>query len=152
MKVLHRLGLIILLDSYYGEYHFQGFTPYDFELRKGSQVEIKDVAIYGTRYITQDDPLLITQIARNLPDFHDTGKYHILLQHFEIAGQMKNVPGIPLSALNLLKKKTLDVPKQFPPLKQLSPAVFFLLRDIKSYYQALMEKEYFFSIKLNKLH
>lgn len=105
LKVLHRLGLIILLDSYYEEAKFNGFTPYNDDLRSGSTLDLDDVRIYGTRYFSQDDITLINRIAENIPDYEKTGKYHILVQHFGIAGQMKNVPGMPISVVNKLKKK-----------------------------------------------
>lgn len=103
IKILADLGLIILLDTESDVPNPDLFKSFDFKSRKGGKIEIKDAVIYGTRFLREKQELFLPAIKDSIP--FDDNKYHILLQHFGIAGQMNNVPGINYAKIKILKQK-----------------------------------------------
>jgi DNA repair exonuclease SbcCD nuclease subunit len=100
LKVCSKLGLLILLDADFqapSEYVFQ---PYDFEQLKGGKIKIKNVVIYGSRYLGEKPISALSVIRKGIKK--ERGIYNILLQHFGVEGQIKNVPGVPLEILRPL--------------------------------------------------
>ena len=100
LKVCAKLGLIILLDANIKSSTEHVFQPYDFEQRRGGKVQIKNAMIYGSRYLGEKPISPLSIIRKGIKK--ERGIYNILLQHFGVEGQMKNVPGISLDSLNPL--------------------------------------------------
>lgn len=100
LKVCAKLGLLILLDANIQSSTGQVFQPYDFEQRTGGKVHIKNAIIYGSRYLGEKPISPLSIIRKGIKK--ERGIYNILLQHFGVEGQMKNVPGISLDLLNPL--------------------------------------------------
>ena len=117
LKVLHNLGLLILLDIDFERFPEEGFRPYDEKTKTGSVLQIGNVKIFGTSFIKHDFPEFIQLCYHHLPDPGDLGDptnlgdpdkshtFNIFLQHFGIAGQMKNVPGKPYELIKNLRRK-----------------------------------------------
>ncbi|MFX0071139.1 MAG: exonuclease SbcCD subunit D [Candidatus Hermodarchaeota archaeon] len=103
LKVLANLGMIILLDANLDNGTNDVFRNYDFQLNKGGKIQIKNAIIYGTRYLGAELDKYLPKIFNAIKT--DKECFHILLQHFGIEGQMKNVPGIKLQKVNLLRDK-----------------------------------------------
>lgn len=103
LKLIAYLGLIILLDADLEAAPEDIFLPYNFQINKGGKIQIKNVIIYGNRYIGQapEDYLEKIRTAINKED----NLFIILLQHFGIEGQMKKIPGINLEKAEALKDK-----------------------------------------------
>ena len=100
LKVCAKLGLIILLNADLQAPSDKIFQPYDFEQVKGGKIQIKNVVIYGSRYLGEKPTSALSIIRKGINK--ESGIYNILLQHFGVEGQMKNVPGVPLEILNPL--------------------------------------------------
>jgi DNA repair exonuclease SbcCD nuclease subunit len=100
LKVCAKLGLIILLDANIQSSSEHVFQPYDFEQRTGGKVQIKNTVIYGSRYLGEKPISPLSIIRKGIKK--ERGFYNILLQHFGVEGQMKNVPGLSLDSLNPL--------------------------------------------------
>jgi exonuclease SbcD len=100
LKVCAKLGLLILLDVNIQSSTELVFQPYDFEQRMGGKVQIKNAMIYGSRYLGEKPIASLSIIRKGIKK--ERGIYNILLQHFGVEGQMKNVPGISLDLLNPL--------------------------------------------------
>ncbi|TFH30443.1 MAG: hypothetical protein E4G98_02060 [Promethearchaeota archaeon] len=117
LKVLHNLGLLILLDIDLERFPKEGFRPYDEKTKTGSVLQIGNVKIFGTSFIKHDFPEFIQHCYHHLPDpgnqddptnLDHTDKsrtFNIFLQHFGIAGQMKNVPGKAYELIKNLRRK-----------------------------------------------
>ena len=104
LKFIENLDLIILLDANINENPEEMFQPYNFETRKGGKIKIRNIMIYGVRYLGQTIGMeQIRKISSGI-DPND-GLYHILIQHFGIKGQMKHVPGVNYLNLNPLKDR-----------------------------------------------
>ncbi len=104
LKFITNLDLIILLDADINENPEAIFRRYDFETRKGGKIRIRNVMIYGVRYLGQT--IGMEQFKRISSGIEpNDGLFHILIQHFGIKGQMKNVPGINYLCLNPLKDR-----------------------------------------------
>jgi len=103
LKLLARLGLIVLLDGNLDLPPDQVFQPYDFTGRKGGKIQVKNVMIYGTRYLGEKPVEHLSRIRKAID--RDDGLFHILLQHFGIQGQMEGVPGINLELIQHLKHR-----------------------------------------------
>jgi DNA repair exonuclease SbcCD nuclease subunit len=103
LKLLASLGLIILLDADLEAPPMEMFKPYNFKTRKGGKIQIKNVMIYGTRYLGEKPISYLSKIRKGIQN-HD-GLFHVLLQHFGIEGQMKNVPGVNINYIQPLKHR-----------------------------------------------
>jgi len=103
LKFLASLGLIILLDANIADLPEQMFPKYDFALKKGGKIRVKSAMIYGTRYLGQNPEEYLPKIRDAIKI--DDGLFHILIQHFGIRGQMKNVPGIEFQKVQILKDR-----------------------------------------------
>ena len=103
LKLLASLGLIILLDANLEAPPMEMFKPYNFKTRKGGKIQIKNVMIYGTRYLGEKPISYLSKIRKGIQN--DDGLFHILIQHFGIEGQMKNVPGINIDYIQPLKHR-----------------------------------------------
>ncbi len=103
LKLISSLGLIILLDGNLDAPTENVFKPYDSFLKKGGKIQIKNVMIHGIRYIGQEPVEYLPKIKESIKK--EEGIFNILLQHYGIEGQMKNVPGIRLENVNQLKNR-----------------------------------------------
>ncbi len=103
LKLISSLGLIILLDANLEDSPEELFKVYDSSLKKGGKIQIKNVMIHGIQYIGQDPIKYLPKIKNAIKKEH--GVYNILLQHYGIKGQMKNVPGVKLEDIELLKDR-----------------------------------------------
>ena len=103
LKLLASLGLIILLDADVDLPSDQIFKEYDFKTRKGGKIRIKDVIIYGTRYLGQNPVEYLLKLKDGIEK--DDDLFHILLQHFGIKGQMEQVPGVDYRRIQILKNR-----------------------------------------------
>ena len=103
LKLISSLGLIILLDANLDDPPEELFKLYDSSLKKGGKIQIKNVIIYGIQYIGQDPVKYLPKIKSAIKK--ENGLYNILLQHYGIKGQMKNVPGVKLENIELLKDR-----------------------------------------------
>jgi DNA repair exonuclease SbcCD nuclease subunit len=79
------------------------FKPYDFRLRKGGKIQVKNVVIYGTRYLKEKPEDYLLTLKEGI--IKDDGNFHILLQHFGIKGQMEQVPGVNYEKIKHLKER-----------------------------------------------
>jgi DNA repair exonuclease SbcCD nuclease subunit len=104
LKFIANLDLVILLDANINENPEEMFQLYNFKTRKGGKVRIRNVMIYGIRYLGQT---MGTEQFRRISSGIDPndGLFHILIQHYGIKGQMKNVPGVHYLSLNPLKDR-----------------------------------------------
>ncbi len=100
LKLCANLGLIVLLDADLQAPTNLIFKPYDFEKCEGGKIQIKNVVIYGTRYLGEAPVSTLSQIRKAIKK--EKGKFNILMQHFGIEGQMANVPGIQLELISPL--------------------------------------------------
>lgn len=103
LKFLASLGLIVLLDSDNNASPEQIFKSYDFQARKGGKIQIKNIVIYGTRYLKEKPEDYLLTLKEGI--IKDDGNFHILLQHFGIEGQMENVPGVRYEKIKHLKDR-----------------------------------------------
>ena len=103
LKFLASLGLIVLLDSDNNASPEQMFKPYDFQFRKGGKIQIKNIVIYGTRYLKEKPEDYLLTLKEGI--IKNDGNFHILLQHFGIEGQMENVPGVKYEKIKHLKDR-----------------------------------------------
>ena len=104
LKFISNLDLMILLDANVNENPEKIFQPYNFETKKGGKIKIKDVMIYGVRYL--DQTIGTEQFKKISSGINpNDGLFHILIQHFGIKGEMKNVPGVNYLSLNPLKDR-----------------------------------------------
>jgi len=103
LKLLASLGLIILLDADVELPPDEMFKEYDFKTRKGGKIRIKDVIIYGTRYLGQNPVEYLLKLKDGIEK--DDDLFHILLQHFGIKGQMEQVPGVNYRRIQILKNR-----------------------------------------------
>jgi len=103
LKLLASLGLIILLDADVELPSDEIFTEYDFKTRKGGKIKIKDVIIYGTRYLGQNPAEDLLKLKDGI--VKDDDLFHILLQHFGIKGQLEHVPGVDYRRIQMLKDR-----------------------------------------------
>ena len=103
LKLLNSLGLIILLDADLDADYEEIFKPYNFAIKIGGKIQIKDVVVYGSRYLGERPISSLPKIRRAIDN--DRGLFNVLLQHFGIEGQMDNVPGIKLEEIQLLKHR-----------------------------------------------
>jgi len=103
LKIISRIGLIILLDADLESSTDQMYLPYDFKTQKGGKIQIKDVVVYGNKYIGEKPIEYFPKIRDAI--IKDDGLFHVLLQHFGIQGQMKNVPGVELKIVRTLKDR-----------------------------------------------
>jgi len=93
----------VLLDSDNNASPEELFKPYDFQARKGGKIQIKNVVIYGTRYLKEKPEDYLLTLKEGI--IKDDGNFHILLQHFGIEGQMENVPGVKYNKIKHLKDR-----------------------------------------------
>ncbi len=103
LKLLASLGLIILLDADVELPPDEMFKEYDFKARKGGKIRIKNVVIYGTRYLGQNPEEYLLKLNDGIVKNDDF--FHILLQHFGIKGQMEHVPGVEYRRIQMLKER-----------------------------------------------
>jgi DNA repair exonuclease SbcCD nuclease subunit len=103
IKLISSLGLIILLDVNLDDPPEELFKYYDFILKKGGKIQIKNVIIHGIQYIGQDPVKYLPKIKTAIKK--ENGIYNILIQHYGIKGQMKNVPGVKLENIKILKDR-----------------------------------------------
>ena len=103
LKFLASLELIVLLDADINAPPEDIFKPYDFRLRKGGKIQVKNVVIYGTRYLKEKPEDYLLTLKEGI--IKDDGNFHILLQHFGIKGQMEQVPGVNYEKIKHLKER-----------------------------------------------
>ena len=103
LKLISSLGLMILLDANLNDPPGEIFKVYDFQLKKGGKFQVKNVMIHGIQYFGQDPVKFLPKIQTAIKK--EKGIYNILLQHYGIEGQMKNVPGVKLENIELLKDR-----------------------------------------------
>ena len=103
LKLIACLGLIVLLDADLEEAPEGIFPSYDFQINKGGKIQIKNVVIYGNRYIGQTPEANLQKIRTAIK--REDNLFIILLQHFGIEGQMINIPGVRLEKAEILKEK-----------------------------------------------
>ncbi|UYP46982.1 3',5'-cyclic adenosine monophosphate phosphodiesterase CpdA [Candidatus Lokiarchaeum ossiferum] len=103
LRILNKLGMLILLDADLENQPEQRFSIFDPILRKGGKVIIKNCVIYGSSYLGKQLPKKIHLIREGIND--QDGMFHILLQHFGIQGQMKGVPGQSLHRVSCLRDR-----------------------------------------------
>ena len=103
LKFLASLELIVLLDADINAPPEDIFKPYDFRLRKGGKIQVKNVVIYGTRYLKEKPEDYLLTLKEGI--IKDDGNFHILLQHFGIEGQMEHVPGVNYERIKHLKER-----------------------------------------------
>jgi len=103
LKFLQDLDLLILLDINPDTHSENLFQTYDYKTKRGGKIRIGNVIVYGTSYLGRRTEELLPKIRTSITQ--DDGCFHILLQHFGIKGQMKNVPGIPLYKVQPLKDR-----------------------------------------------
>ncbi|MHA1518714.1 MAG: metallophosphoesterase family protein [Promethearchaeota archaeon] len=111
LQVLHNLGLLILLDIDLGKFPKEGFLAYDEKSKTGGFLKIGNVKIFGTSFIKHNFYEYMDLCYQHLPDLGESEDpnrsptFNIFLQHFGIAGQMKNVPGKSYDQIKKLRKK-----------------------------------------------
>ena len=103
LKLIASFGLIILLDANLNARPIEMFKYYNHDLKKGGKIQIKNVAIYGIRYIGQEPVEYLSNIRAAIEK--KEGVFNILLQHYGIEGQMENIPGVKISEVEILKDK-----------------------------------------------
>ena len=103
LRFLQDLDLLILLDIDPDVSLENLFQNYDYKTKKGGKIRIGNVIVYGTSYLGRRTEELLPKIRSGITK--NDGCFHILLQHFGIKGQMKNVPGIPLYKVQPLKDR-----------------------------------------------
>jgi len=103
LKFLASLGLIVLLDADIKASPEEIFKPYDFRVRKGGKIQIKNIVIYGTRYLKEKPEDYLLTLKDDI--IKDDGNFHIFLQHFGIQGQMEHVPGVNYERIKHLKER-----------------------------------------------
>ncbi|MFX0164521.1 MAG: exonuclease SbcCD subunit D [Promethearchaeota archaeon] len=103
LKLLNSLGLIILLDADLEAPTEDMFKAYNFTSKKGGKIQIKNVVVYGSRYLGEKPISFLLKMRKAISK--ENGFYNILLQHFGIEGQMENVPGIKLEEIQHLKHR-----------------------------------------------
>lgn len=104
LQVLHQLNLVILLEINRNNFHEEGFQPYDPFKKSGSFIRCKEAIIYGSSFHKTGIEDFLKTCQNFIPSIKDTQNFHVLLQHFGIAGQMKNVPGVNFSHVLPLKQ------------------------------------------------
>jgi DNA repair exonuclease SbcCD nuclease subunit len=100
LKLCADLDLIILLDADFQDPSGEIFKWYDHYCHEGGKLQVNNIVIYGTRYLGEQPISHLSKIRKGIKK--EKGKFNILLQHFGVEGQMKNVPGIKLEMLNPL--------------------------------------------------
>ncbi len=103
LKFIASLGLIVLLDADINASPEDIFKPYDFRVRKGGKIQVKNVVIYGSRYLKEKPEDYLLTLKEGI--IKDDGNFHILLQHFGIEGQMEHVPGVNYVRIKHLKER-----------------------------------------------
>ena len=103
LKFLLNLGLLILLDGNMEAPINSMYLPYDSKRKKGGKIQIKNTIIYGNHYLGENPEEYIPKITKAIEKKDNS--FNILLQHFGIAGQMENVPGINYNKLVSLREK-----------------------------------------------
>ena len=101
LKLIASLGLIVLLDGDLELSPDHIFQPYDLSERRGGKIQVKNVMIYGTRYLGEKPVEQLSRMRKAID--RDDGLFHVLLQHFGIQGQMEGVPGINMEFIQHLK-------------------------------------------------
>ena len=72
-------------------------------MREGGKIQIKNVVIYGTRYLGEKPISFLSKIRKTIVKKNNL--FNILLQHFGIEGQMENVPGVKLGDIQPLRHR-----------------------------------------------
>jgi DNA repair exonuclease SbcCD nuclease subunit len=105
LTLMNHLGLIILLGvGEYGESKQQlEFQEYNHKSKRGNMMKIKFTNIFGTSYKGEKPESHIRTLYKSIDKKAD--EFNILIQHFGIEGQMKNVPGLNLYVVNKLKNR-----------------------------------------------
>ncbi len=103
LKLLNSLGLIVLLDANLEAPPEDIFKPYNIKTKKGGKIQIKNVMIYGTRYLGEKPISLLSKIRKGITN--NNGLFNILMQHFGIEGQMENVPGVKIEDIQHLRHR-----------------------------------------------
>ncbi|MFX1569638.1 MAG: exonuclease SbcCD subunit D [Promethearchaeota archaeon] len=103
LKLLNSLGLIILLDANLEAPPKEMFSLYNFQTKMGGKIQIKNVMIYGTRYLGEKPISILSKIRKGIRN--NKSLFNILLQHFGIEGQMENVPGVKLEDIQHLQHR-----------------------------------------------
>lgn len=102
LKLLASLELITLLEANISQSKGPVLVPYDFKLKTGSYLSIKDTLIFGTQYSNESPSRMMHKIAEEISRIKG-GKFCILMQHFGIEGQLRAVPGISYDEVSVLR-------------------------------------------------
>ena len=100
LKVCAKLGLIVLLDADFRAQSNNIFQPYDYDEGSGGKIQVKNIVIYGSRYLGEKPISALSVIRKAIKK--DKGIFNILLLHFGVEGQMEHVPGVSLEVLEPL--------------------------------------------------
>ena len=103
LKLIASLSLVVLLDADFKAPQKEIYKPYNFKSKKGGKIKIKNITIYGNRFIDQKPEMLLPKIHSSI--VKEDSNFNILLQHFGIEGQMDNVPGVALYKAEVLKDR-----------------------------------------------
>jgi len=103
LKLLLNLELLILLDGNMEAPPNSIYLQYDSKHKKGGKIQIKNTIIYGNHYLGENPEDYIPKITKAIEKKDNL--FYILLQHFGVEGQMKNVPGINYNKLLSLREK-----------------------------------------------
>jgi len=103
LKLLNSLGLIILLDANLEASPEEIFSLYNFQTKMGGRLQVKNVMIYGTRYLGENPISILSKIRKGI--INNNGLFNILMQHFGIEGQMENIPGVKLEDIQHLRHR-----------------------------------------------
>jgi DNA repair exonuclease SbcCD nuclease subunit len=105
LKLMNHLGLMILLQACENGDKRQKleFQEYNSKSKIGNLLKIRFANIFGTSYRGERPESHILNLYNSIEKKED--EFNILLQHFGIAGQMDNVPGLNLCVVNKLSNK-----------------------------------------------
>jgi len=105
LQVLNHLGLIILLKTNQNDSKSKRlvFRKYNHIKKNGNMVKIKFANIFGTSYEGETPKKHILDLYNSINKKKD--EFNILIQHFGIAGQMDNVPGLKFGFIKKLRNK-----------------------------------------------
>ncbi len=103
LRFLQELDLLILLDINPDAPTENLFQTYDYKTKRGGKIRIGNVTIYGSSYLGRKAEEMLPKIRTGISQ--SDGTFNILLQHFGIKGQMKNVPGIPFYKVRPLQDR-----------------------------------------------
>ncbi len=93
LKVLSDLGFVYLLTGDTSSDDSMTFSYFFHGKKHLGPFTLKWLEVYGTQYTKQTPDAHIQSLSKSIPTKPST--FTVLLQHFGILGQMRNVPGVP---------------------------------------------------------